>query len=147
MRTISRHFEKSLKHSQEKLQPWRHTIGSLLKQKEDADLRWQWKASSTTCCLSFVPNGHESLLGDKASEDLGLVKRIYQINSENRRNFFCLILGLCSSVVMFSKDTGHYHTPYTSSSRVIPSLQCMPHRECQHYFEPAWKKNYLFIGL
>ena len=31
----------------------------------------------------IVPNGHESLLGDKASEDLGQVKRIYQINTVN----------------------------------------------------------------
>lgn len=31
----------------------------------------------------IVPEGHESLLGDKASEDLGLVRRIYQINSES----------------------------------------------------------------
>lgn len=30
-----------------------------------------------------MPNGHESLLGDKASEDLGLVKRICQINADN----------------------------------------------------------------
>jgi hypothetical protein len=30
-----------------------------------------------------VPDGHKSLLGDKASEDLGLVKRIYQINTDS----------------------------------------------------------------
>lgn len=33
--------------------------------------------------FTIVPNGHESLLGDKASEDLRLVKRIYQINTDN----------------------------------------------------------------
>lgn len=33
--------------------------------------------------FTIVPSGHESILGDKASEDLGLVKRIYQINSDN----------------------------------------------------------------
>jgi len=33
--------------------------------------------------FTIVPTGHESFLGDKASEDLGLVKRIYQINSDN----------------------------------------------------------------
>lgn len=42
-----------------------------------------------SCCrqhhlmFTIVPSGHESILGDKASEDLGLVKRIYQINSDN----------------------------------------------------------------
>jgi len=33
--------------------------------------------------FTIVPTGHESILGDKASEDLGLVKRIYQIKSDN----------------------------------------------------------------
>ena len=33
--------------------------------------------------LIVVPDGHKSLLGDKASEDLGLVKRIYQINTDS----------------------------------------------------------------
>lgn len=33
--------------------------------------------------FTIVPSGHESILGDKASEDLGLVKRIYQINSDS----------------------------------------------------------------
>lgn len=32
-----------------------------------------------------MPNGHESLLGDKASEALGLVKKIYQINADNMK--------------------------------------------------------------
>lgn len=42
---------------------------------------------SAYCNLLFniVPNGHESLLGDKASEALGLVKKIYQINADNMK--------------------------------------------------------------
>ncbi|KAG1938993.1 retrotransposable element [Pimephales promelas] len=36
--------------------------------------------------FTIVPTGHESILGDKASEDLGLVKRIYQINSDKIDN-------------------------------------------------------------
>ncbi len=30
-----------------------------------------------------VANGDESLLGDRACEDLQLVKRVYQVNKEN----------------------------------------------------------------
>ena len=33
-----------------------------------------------------VPDGHDSLLGDKACKVFGLVKRVYSINSTNARN-------------------------------------------------------------
>lgn len=33
--------------------------------------------------FTIVPNGHELILGDEVYEDLGLVKRIYQINSDS----------------------------------------------------------------
>ena len=71
----------------------------------------------------IVPDGHETLLGDKASEDLGLVKSIYQIHSEN------LILDTqCKQSDYIQRDSttdistkypevfkGHYHTPTKSS--------------------------------
>ncbi len=41
------------------------------------------KGKQHNLLFNIVPNGNESLLGDKASEDLGLVKRIYQINMDN----------------------------------------------------------------
>ncbi|XP_054864307.1 uncharacterized protein LOC129348265 isoform X1 [Amphiprion ocellaris] len=41
------------------------------------------KGKQHNIMFTIVPSGHESILGDKASEDLGLVKRIYQINSDN----------------------------------------------------------------
>lgn len=56
----------------------------------------------------LVPNGHESL-GDKASEDLGLVKRIYQINSAMDKETAHSGRGQVT-FLLFSKDTGHYHT-------------------------------------
>lgn len=46
-----------------------------------------------------VPEGHESLLGDKACERLGLVKRMYHIN-ENAPDSVDSIEGLVS-----------YHSP------------------------------------
>ncbi|KAK7933488.1 hypothetical protein WMY93_004384 [Mugilogobius chulae] len=41
------------------------------------------KGKQHNLMFTIVPNGHESILGDKASEDLGLVRRVYQINNEN----------------------------------------------------------------
>lgn len=41
------------------------------------------KGKQHNLMFTIVPSGHESILGDKASEELGLVKRIYQINSDN----------------------------------------------------------------
>lgn len=43
------------------------------------------KGKQHNLLFTIVPNGHESLLGDRASEDLGLVKRIYQINTDNMK--------------------------------------------------------------
>lgn len=44
------------------------------------------KGKQHNLMFTIVPSGHESILGDKASEDLGLVKRIYQINSDDSEN-------------------------------------------------------------
>lgn len=41
------------------------------------------KAKQHNLMFTIVPSGHESISGDKVSEDLGLVKRIYQINNDN----------------------------------------------------------------
>lgn len=43
------------------------------------------KGKQYNLLFTIVPDGHESLLGDKASEDLGLVKRMYQINMDNMK--------------------------------------------------------------
>jgi len=45
-------------------------------------LTLQVKGKMQSLMFVVVPNGHESLLGDKACEDLHLVKRVYQVNRE-----------------------------------------------------------------
>ncbi|GAA6098903.1 uncharacterized protein K02A2.6-like [Tachysurus ichikawai] len=69
--------------------------------------------------FTIVPSGHESILGDKASEDLGLVKRIYQINSDNIKidNQIKRLSQSKGSISIVNKYTtvfkGHGTLPYT----------------------------------
>ncbi len=53
-----------------------------IKTKGGCRLKVTAKSKQHNLLFIIVPYGHESFLGDKASEDLGLVKRIYQINTD-----------------------------------------------------------------
>ena len=66
----------------EKVTPLKAYNNQPIQTKGGCRLKVMAKANCTTCYSPFT-NGHKSLLGDKASEDLGLVKRIYQINTDN----------------------------------------------------------------
>ncbi|KAF3838071.1 hypothetical protein F7725_009839, partial [Dissostichus mawsoni] len=82
----------------EKNKPLKAYNGQQLRQKDNADSSKQY-----SLLFVIVPNGHESLLGDKTSEDLGLVKRIYQINSAD-----ILLMSCCRKLCRRQKKTLHY---------------------------------------
>lgn len=65
--------------------------------------------------FTIVPNGHELILGDEVYEDLGLVKRIYQINSDSikmdKQVTVCHKYKVKKAhTLLSSKVTAHYHT-------------------------------------
>ncbi|KAL1264137.1 hypothetical protein QQF64_004492 [Cirrhinus molitorella] len=62
-------------------------FNTLVFDREEDKANMTWWSRSLTCTvhqkrmkpLKVVPKGHDSVLGDKASEDLGLVKRVYNV--------------------------------------------------------------------
>lgn len=54
--------------------------GQPINTKGKCRLKVQVKGKSHNLMFIIVPDGHESLLGDKACEKLGLVRRVYSIN-------------------------------------------------------------------
>ncbi|XP_030587995.1 uncharacterized protein K02A2.6-like [Archocentrus centrarchus] len=65
----------------EKIAPLKAYNNQPIQTKGGCNLKVTAKGKQHNLLFTIVPAGHESLLGDKASEDLGLVKRIYQINT------------------------------------------------------------------
>ncbi|XP_042078199.1 uncharacterized protein LOC121814780 [Haplochromis burtoni] len=60
--------------------------GEPIKTKGKCRLRVQVKGKYHSLMFIIVPEGHESLLGDKACERLGLVRRVYSINSSEPKS-------------------------------------------------------------
>lgn len=52
--------------------------------KSDCNLNLTAKGKQHNLLFTIVPDEHESLLGDKAAESLGRVKRVYQLNADDR---------------------------------------------------------------
>ena len=74
---------KKLKTFTEKVTPLKTYNNQPIQTKGGCRLKVMAKSKQHNLLFTIVLNGHESLFGDKASEDLGLVKRIYQINTDN----------------------------------------------------------------
>lgn len=60
--------------------------GQPIETKGVCRLTIQGKGKAQHLMFVVVPEDHESLLGDRACEDLGLVKRVFQLNSEIEPN-------------------------------------------------------------
>ncbi|XP_026050672.1 uncharacterized protein K02A2.6-like [Astatotilapia calliptera] len=69
----------------EKVTPLRAYNNQPIQTKGGCRLKVTAKGKQHNILFTIVPDGHESLLGDKTSEDLGLVKRIYQINTDTMK--------------------------------------------------------------
>lgn len=60
--------------------------GQNINTKGTCSLKVKLKGKEHRLMFVVVPDGHDSLLGDKACEKLGLVKRVYCINNVNTQN-------------------------------------------------------------
>lgn len=60
--------------------------GQNIPTKGTCTLRVKVKNREHYLMFVVVPDGHDSVLGDKACEDLGLVRRIYTINNGETQN-------------------------------------------------------------
>ena len=65
---------------QKRTVPLKAYNGQPIETKGVCRLKIQVKGKMQNLMFAVVPNGHESLLGDRACENLQLDKRVYQVN-------------------------------------------------------------------
>ena len=109
-----------LNHTSVKLKAYN---GQQINTKGMCKLKVKIKEKEHQLMFVVIPDGHDSLLGDKACENVGLVKRVYCINNISAQNNAELIVDQYSVFIFH----GFGVLPFTSKIQLKDDAQLVVH--------------------